>query len=140
MTNAVFLALAVIMPLIYSVTFAILNIQYPDWVEAPVLPPKELVALYLVSNYSKGALLAISSIFFGDSIRRISASIKQIDMAQHMNGGIMTAHVLTLVLQLMSLVLYYWMFFYVNRYPLDLRLQIWGLRAWDISVIVNFLS
>jgi hypothetical protein len=61
-------------------------------------------------------------------------------MAQHMNSGIMTAHVLTLVLQLMSLVLYYWMFFYVNRYPMDLRLQIWGLRAWDISVIVNFLS
>jgi hypothetical protein len=35
-TNAIFLALAVIMPLIYCVTFAILNMQYPEWAEPPI--------------------------------------------------------------------------------------------------------
>jgi hypothetical protein len=93
-----------------------------------------------MSNYSKGALLAISSLFLGDSIRRIRNSIKDVDMAQHINGGIMIAHVFVTVFYLASVVLYYWMFYYVNRNPENIKLNVWGLRAWDISVIVNFMS
>jgi hypothetical protein len=52
----------------------------------------------------------------------------------------MIAHVLTLSLYLASVLLYYWMFYYVNKYEHSITLQIWGLRAWDLSVFANFLS
>lgn len=57
-----------------------------------------------------------------------------------MNGGILIAHMLVLVFYLVSIIIYNVAFYYVNKYPDSYRLAIFGLRAWDVSTIVNFLS
>lgn len=70
------------MPCIYAATFVILNMNYENTlIPDPVPAPQGLVVLYLISNYSKGGLLALSSIVLGDSIRRIRESISKVDMA-----------------------------------------------------------
>jgi len=52
----------------------------------------------------------------------------------------MIAHVLTLTLYLASSVIYYIAFYYVETYPNNIKLAIFGLRTWDASTIINFLS
>ena len=70
------------MPCVYSVTFVILNMQYPNMnVENPIPAPPQLVLWYLISSYSKGVLLTLSSFILADSIRRIRQSISQVDLA-----------------------------------------------------------
>lgn len=81
-TNWTFVGLDLVMPLVYSACFDVLNLKYENQLtEEAVAPPQILVTLYLVTNYSKGSLLAASSFFLFDAIRRIRDSLSKVDMA-----------------------------------------------------------
>jgi hypothetical protein len=52
----------------------------------------------------------------------------------------MIAHLLALSLYLISVIVYYIAFYKVNKYPDSVKATIFGLRAWDVSVVINFCS
>ncbi len=67
------------MPLIYSVSFYFLALDYPNNVDEPKRPPTYLLVVYLLSSYSRGILLLISAIFLSDAMRRIKQIIQSTD-------------------------------------------------------------
>lgn len=85
--NYTFIALDLLMPLIYGVTFSILNAKYENQTSKTSLidPPPGLVTWYLISNYSRGVLTFVATYFLFDSVRRIRNSIKKVDLNIHMN-------------------------------------------------------
>lgn len=112
--NYTFIALDVIMPFIYAVTFSILNAKYENQTsKTKIEPPKVLVNWYLLSNYSRGFLTFVSTYFLADSIRRMRNSIKKVDLEINMNQGIMIAHLLSLGLYLLATILFYVAFYKV---------------------------
>ena len=66
------------MPLLYSISYYLMNMNYDNNVTVPVPPPKSLLTMYLFASYSRGILLLISALFLGDSIFRIKKSINQV--------------------------------------------------------------
>ena len=111
--NYTFITLDLLMPLIYGVTFSILNAKYENQTSKTSLidPPPGLVTWYLISNYSRGVLILVATYFLFDSVRRIRNSIKKVDLDIHMNQGIMVAHLLSLGLYLLATVLFYFAFY-----------------------------
>jgi hypothetical protein len=140
--NYTFIALDLLMPLIYGVTFSILNAKYENQTSKTSLidPPPGLVTWYLISNYSRGVLTFVATYFLFDSVRRIRNSIKKVDLDIHMNQGIMVAHLLSLGLYLLATILFYFAFYQVQKYPTSVRANQVGLRVWDIDTTCNFVS
>lgn len=73
-TNWVMITLGILCPLMYAVSFFVLNQYYPRS-GSNHEPPNALYLFYMVGNYSKGSLLLIAALFLMDSIRRIRAII-----------------------------------------------------------------
>jgi hypothetical protein len=139
-TNWVMITLGVLCPLLYSVPFFVLNQYYPRNVTDPKKPPRALYIVYMIGNYSKGTLLLIAALFLADSIRRIRKIIRQAASSQQqMNHQVMIAHMLVLVLYILSDILYY-IAFTVGTVENTDKSQLNLYRTWDACVIMNFLQ
>lgn len=137
--NNTFMTLDVLMPLLYSVSYTLLNMNYNTNGEYPTNPPNSLLALYLVSCYSRGILLLISAFFLADSISRIKKAIQRVDATQKLNQKNFIAHLLVLGLFILSTFVFYVAFTFGYANPKNQKASLIVYRTWDTCVLMNFL-
>lgn len=128
------------MPILYGASTGVIFIKYNFFADPYVAPPNGLTVFYLICSYSKGILLWISAIFMGDSMRRIRNAINQVQQEVKMNQEIFYAHLVVLVLYLLSVVLYYLAFTLKTLNPGSDRLGVVTFRCWDTSTYLNVLQ
>ena len=105
--NYTFIALDIIMPVLYATTFDILNKDFDNTVPDPKEPPTGILTVYLISSYTKGILLLISACFLADSIIRIRRVIAKTDSAAKLNQTSFISHLILLTLYISSTFLFY---------------------------------